>query len=134
MDIKDELMDVWDDVLSPLFDELSADVSIELLDKSATATDDLYDEASDGKVYKPPVTIKGRVKIEKERLTLPGGGELDVDGRMTFKTKDLKENAPELDFSTRISFNGATYSVAHIEKSSQVAGDFLLTRIFIKEA
>lgn len=131
-DLRDEIMDAWDDVLSPLFDELSTDVSVELFDKGVTTTDDLYDEAADEKVYMSPVTINGRVKIEKERLTMPGGGYLDVDGRMTFKTKDLTLNALDLDFSTRIGFSGSNYSVVHIERSSQVAGEFLLTRIFIK--
>jgi len=132
MGIKDEVMDAWSDVLSPLFDEFAADVSVEMLDESSTVTDDLYDEPVQTKNYKPPVTIKGRVKIEKDRLVLPSGESKDIDGRITFKTEDLRANGIQLDFGTRINFKGKNYIVIHIEETSEVGDEFLLTRVFLQ--
>ncbi len=134
MGIKDEIMDAWSDVLSPLFAEFAADVEIEMLDESGTITDELYDEPVQTKNYKPPVTIKGRVKIEKDRLVLPSGESKDIDGRITFRTEELKANGVQLDFGTRISFKGKSYIVIHIEEASEVGEEFLLTRVFLQGA
>lgn len=132
MGVRDGIKDAWDDVLSPLFDEFASDVSIEALDKDTTVVDDLYDEAVDTKRYLPPLVIKGRVKIEKDRLVLPGGEFKDIDGRATFKTEDLKENGIEMDFGARIGFKGKNYSVVHIEETSSLGDEFLLTRVFLE--
>lgn len=133
MGIRDEVMDAWDNTLSPLFDEFAAEVSVEVLDKDATVTDDLYDEETDGKVYKEPVVIKGRVKIGKDRLVLPGGESVDIDGRVTFKTEDLDAGAVDMDFGVRITFKGIPYIVIHIQETSEVGEEFLLTRVFLRE-
>jgi hypothetical protein len=132
MGIKDGIKDAWDDVLSPLFDEFASDVSIEVLDRNTTVKDDLYDEAVEAKRYLPPVVVKGRVKIAKERLVLPGGGVIDTDGRATFKTEDLRANGIKLDFSTRVNFKGSAYSIAHIKETSSIGDEFLLTMVFLK--
>ena len=134
MGVKDGIKDAWDDVLSPLFDEFASDVSIEALDKDTTVTDDLYDEAVETKRYLPPVTLKARVRIEKDRLVLPGGELRDVDGKATFKTGDLKTNGIEMDFGTRIGFKGRSYKVVHIEETSSLGDEFLLTRVFLEGA
>ena len=134
MGIKDEVMDTWSDVLSPLFAEFAADVSVEMLDERGTVTDDLYDEPIQTKNYKPPVVIKGRVKIEKDRLVLPSGESKDIDGRITFRTEELKANGIQLDFGARISFKGKNYIVIHIEETSEVGAEFLLTRVFLQGA
>jgi len=134
MGIRDGIKDAWDDVLSPLFDEFASDVSIEVLDRNTTVKDDLYDEAVEAKRYLPPVVIKGRVKIAKERLVLPGGEFKDIDGKATFKTEDLDANGIQMDFTTRIGFKGRSYSVVHIEETSGVGDEFLLTKVFLGAA
>jgi hypothetical protein len=134
MGVKDGIKDAWDDVLSPLFDEFASDVSIEVLDKDTTVTDDLYDEPVETKRYFPPVVIKGRVKIEKDRLVLPGGEFKDIDGKATFKTEDLRAAGINLDFGTRIGFRGRSYKVVHIEETSSLGDEFLLTRVFLEGA
>jgi len=126
-------MDAWDNTLSPLFDEFAADVSVEVLDKDATVTDDLYDEETDEKVYKEPVVLKGRAKIGKDRLVLPGGESMDIDGRVTFKTEDLLAGGIDMDFGIRITFKGIPYIVIHFQETSEVGEDFLLTRVFLQE-
>ena len=134
MGVKDGIKDAWDDVLLPLFDEFATDVSIEALDKDTTVVDDLYDEAIETKKYLPAVVIKGRVKIKKDRLVLPGGEFKDVDGKATFKTEDLKANGIEMDFGTRIGFKGKGYSVVHIEETSSLGDEFLLTKVYLEAA
>lgn len=134
MGIKDEVKDAWSGVLSPLFDEFAADVSIEMLDKDETVTDDLYDEPVSTKNYKPPVIIKGRAKIEKDRLVLPSGEFKDIDGRITFKTEDLQAKGVQLDFGTRINFKERNYIVIHIEETSEIGEEFLLTKVFLQGA
>lgn len=134
MGVKDGIKDAWDDVLSPLFDEFASDVLIEMLDKDATVVDDLYDEAVETKRYLPSLVIKGRVKIEKDRLVLPGGEFKDIDGKATFKSEDLKANGIQMDFGTRIGFKGRSYSVVHIEEASSLGDEFLLTKVFLESA
>ena len=84
------------------------------------------------KVYREPVTLKARVKIEKDRVVLPGGETKDVDGKVTFKTEDLIAQNVELDFGTLIRFKEQKYVVIHIQESSEVGEEFLLTRVFLK--
>ena len=134
MGIRDGIKDAWDDVLSPLFDEFASDVWVEVLDRDTTVKDDLYDEAVEAKRYLPPIVVNGRVKIAKERLVLPGGEFKDIDGKATFKTEDLKANGIQMDFTTRITFKGKSYSVVHIEETSGVGDEFLLTRVFLGAA
>lgn len=134
MGVRDGIKDAWDDVLSPLFDEFASDVSIEVLDKDTTVVDDLYDEAVETKRYLPPVAMKARVKIEKDRLVLPGGELKDIDGKATFKTEDLKAAGINLDFGTRVNFKGKGYTVVHIEETSSLGDEFLLTRVFLEGA
>ena len=133
MGIKDEVRDAWDGVLSPLFDEFAAEVSVEVLDTEATAVDDLYDEEEEEKIYKDPVTLTARIKIEKDRVVLPGGETVDIDGRAVFKTEDIEEKEIELDFGTLIGFKGGKYTVIHIGESSQVGDEHLLTRVVLRE-
>lgn len=134
MGIRDGIRHAWDDVLSPLFDEFATEVSVETLDKDTTATDELYDEAVETKEYLPPVALKARIKIAKERLVLPGGEFKDIDGKATFKTGDLKANGIQVDFGTRIGFKGKGYKVVHIEETSSVGDEFLLTKVFLEGA
>lgn len=42
MGLKNEIGRAWDEVLSPLFEEFSVDVAVELLDVGATALDPVY--------------------------------------------------------------------------------------------
>ena len=133
MGIKDEVRDAWDGVLSPLFDEFAAEVTVEVLDAENTVVDELYGEEEEEKVYRDPIPLKARVKIEKDRVVLPGGETKDIDGRATFKTEDLNAQAVELDFGTVFRFKGEKYTVIHIQESSGVGEDFLLTRVLLKE-
>ena len=134
MGIKGEVMDAWTNTLSPLFAELSAEVLVETLSESQTAVDDLYDEPIETKDYSEPVAVKARVKIEKDRLVLPSGESKDVDGRVTFRTEELLEKGIELDFGTRLTFAGQRYVVIHIERTSQVEEEFLLTKAYVEAA
>jgi hypothetical protein len=134
MGIRDGIRHAWDDVLSPLFDEFATEVSVEVLDKETTVADALYDEAVETKKYLPPVALKARIKIAKERLVLPGGELKDIDGKATFKTGDLKAAGVNLDFGTRIGFKGKSYKVVHIEETSSVGDEFLLTKVFLEVA
>lgn len=132
MGIKDEVRDAWDGVLSPLFDEFAAEVIVEVLDSENTVVDELYGEEEEEKVYMEPVTIKARVKIEKDRVVLPGGETKDIDGRVTFKTEDLQAKGVKLDFGTVVRFRDEKYTVIHIQESSELGEDFLLTRVFLE--
>lgn len=134
MGLRDEVKTAWDDVMSPLFDEFAADVAIEVLDTENTVRDDLYDESVQTKKYKDPVIIKGRAKIGKDRLVLSSGESKDIDGRITFKTEDLKVNGIQMDFGTRINFKDKNYIVIHIEERSGIGEEFLLTRVFLQGA
>ncbi|MDI6792592.1 MAG: pectinesterase family protein [bacterium] len=93
----------------------------------------IYDESVETQ-YQPPVTIKGRAKIEKDRLVLPGGESLDVDGRVTFRTEELRAKGVQLDFGARIGVDGGSYLVIRIERTSEVGDEFLLTRVFLQKA
>jgi len=134
MGLKDGVRAAWDKALSPLFGDFSGEVLVECLDRSAPAVDPLYGEPVAAKEYLEPVAFKARVKIERERLVLPSGEEIDVEGRMTLRTEDLAAAEIELDFAARITVDGVRHAVAHIETAAQVGEEHLLTKVWLKEA
>ena len=137
MGLKDGVKAAWRGALSPLFEEFAGEVGVERLDRSAppqgTEIDPLYDEPTGEKQHLPPVTLKARWKLERERLVMPGGEEIDVEGRATLRTEDLAAAGIELDFASLITVEGRKLAVAHIEKGAQVGAEHLLTKVWLKE-
>jgi len=131
MGLKETILEVWENVVSPMFAELGAEVDVEVLDP-ATAVDPLYGEAVTEKEYSEPVVLKARAKIEKDRLVTAGGESIDVDGRITFRTQELEEKGVALDFGSLVSLGGGKYSVVHIEKTAQVGDQFLLVKVWVR--
>jgi len=129
--IRDTILDAWDTVASPMFAELGEDTDIEVF--AETPVDPLYGEAAATKEYADPVSIKARVKIERDRLTTPGGEEIDVDGRITFRTDELEEKSIVIDFGSLVTVSGQKYTVVHMEKAAQVGDRYLLTKIWVRE-
>ena len=123
----------WDGSLSPLFEEFSAGVQVEVLDPTALAVDPLYGEPVAGKQYLSPVTVKARVGMEHERLVKPGGEMIDTDGRVVLRTEELTAAGVGLDFSSLITVSGRKYAVAHIETAAQVGEEHLLTKVWLRE-
>ena len=131
--LKEGVKAAWDGALSPLFEEFSAEVQVEVLDPGAAAIDPLYGEPVAEKQYLPPVTVKARVRMEHERLVKPGGEEVDTDGRVTMRTKELEAAGVAPDFSSLVTVSGRKYAIAHIETAAQVGEEFLLTKVWLKE-
>ncbi len=133
MGLKQGVKAAWRGALSPLFEEFAGAVGIECLDRSAPELDPVYDEPVGGKQYLPPVMFKARWKLERERLVLPGGEEIDVAGRVTLRTEDLTAAGVELDFASLVTVEGTKLAIAHIEGAAQVGGEHLLTKVWLKE-
>lgn len=132
MTIRDTILDAWDTVASPMFAELGEDISIEVLD-AETSVDPLYGEAATTKEYAEPVLIKARAIIEKDRLTTPGGEDINFDVRVTVRTEELEEKSVVLDFGSIVAIGGQKYIVVHIEKSAQVGDRYLLTKVWVRK-
>jgi len=131
--LKEGVKAAWDGTISPLFEEFSTEVEIEILDTGAATVDPLYGEPVAGKQYLPPVTVKARVRMEHERLVKPGGEMIDTDGRVVLRTEDLAAAGVELDFAARITVDGKQYAVAHIETAAQLGEEYLLTKVWLRE-
>jgi hypothetical protein len=134
MGLKDGVKAAWRGALSPLFEEFSGEVSVECIDRSVPGLDPVYDEPLGEKQYLPPVSFKARWKLERERLALPGGEEIDVEGRVTLRTEDLEAAGVALDFASLVTVEGRRLAVAHIERRAQVGGEHLLTKVWVRES
>jgi len=133
MGLKEGVKAAWDAALSPLFAEFASPVQIECLDRSAAQVDPVYGESTNAKEYLPAVTLPARWRLARERMTLPGGEEIDVDGRVTLRTEDLDAAGIELDFAAVVTVEGRRLAVAHIERRAQVGDEHLLTKVWLKE-
>ena len=133
MGLKEGVQAAWQGALSPLFAEFAGEVLIECLDRSAAQIDPVYGESTGAKEYLPAVALPARWKLARERMTLPGGEEIDVDGRVTLRTEDLAAAGIELDFATLVTVEGRRLVVAHIERRAQVGADHFLTKAWLKE-
>ncbi len=133
MGLKEGVKAAWRGALSPLFEEFAGEIGIECLDRSAPELDPVYDEPTSAKQYLPPLTLKARWKLERERLVLPGGEEIDVAGRATLRTEDLAAAGIEFDFASLVTVEGRKLAIAHIEGAAQVGGEHLLTKVWLKE-
>ena len=133
MGLKDGVKAAWRGALSPLFGEFAGEVEVERLDRSQPAVDPVYGEAIGEKQYLPPVTFKARWKLARERLVLPGGEEIDVEGRATLRTEDLAAAGVELDFAALVTVESRKLAVAHIERAAQVGEEHLLTKVWLRE-
>ena len=133
MGVREGVLAAWQGALSPLFGEFAGEAQVEVLDRSAAEVDPVYGEPTAQKRYLPAVPLKARWKLARERLALPGGEEIDVDGRVTFRTEDIVEAGVELDFSTLVTVEGRRLAVAHIERRAQVGAEHLLTKVWLKE-
>jgi hypothetical protein len=133
MGIKEEVHKAWDNVLSPFFEELSTEVLLQSVDAAATQADPLYDEPVSATAFTDPVPVRARVKLEKERLVLPGGEEVEIDGRVTARTDELEAKGLALEVGARVTFGGERYTVVHREARAEVAERFLLTRAAVRK-
>ncbi len=133
MGLKEGVKAAWRGALSPLFEEFAGEVGVESLDRSAPELDPVYDEPVGGKQYLPPVMFKARWKLERERLVLPGGEEIDVAGRVTLRTEDIAAAGIELDFASLVTVEGRKLAIGHIEGAAQVGAEHLLTKVWLKE-
>ena len=134
MGLKEGVKAAWDNALSPLFGEFAGEVQVECLDRTAPPVDPLYGEPTGEKQYLPPVVLKARWKLERERLVLPGGEEIDAEGRVTFRTEDLGAAGVELDFAALVAIDGTRYAVVHVETAAQVGEEHLLTKAWLGRA
>ncbi|MFN3485191.1 MAG: hypothetical protein ACK44W_06890 [Planctomycetota bacterium] len=123
----------WDNVLSPFFEELSTEVLVQAVDAPSTQKDPLYDEPVSVKAFTDPVPVRARLKLEKERMVLPGGEAVEIDGRITMRTDELEAKGLALDVGSRITFQGERYTVVHREARAEVAERFLLTRVAVQK-
>jgi hypothetical protein len=133
MGLKEEVHKAWDNVLSPIFEELSTEVLVQSVDTASTQKDPLYDEPSSTKVFTEPVPMRARVKLEKERLVLPGGEAVEIDGRVTVRTDELDTKGLALELGARVTIEGERYTVVHRETRAEVAEQFLLTRVAVRK-
>ena len=133
MGFREAVKAAWRGALSPVFEDFSGEVLVECLDPAGQQVDPLYDETASEKQYLPPVPLKALWKLARERVALPGGGEIDVDGRVVLRTEDLAARGVELDFASLVTVEGGKYAVVHIEAAGQVGGEHLLTKVRIKE-
>ena len=133
MGLREGVKAAWDGSISPLFGEFAGEVTVECLDRSAPSLDPVYGEQTGQKQYLPAVTLKARWKLERERAVLPGGEEIDAEGRVTVRTEDLVAAGVELDFATLVTVEGRRLAVAHIERRAQVGDEHLLTKIWLRE-
>ncbi len=133
MGIKEEVNKAWDNILSPIFEELSTEVLVQAVDVASTQADPLYDEPAAEKAFTDPVAVRARVKLEKERLVLPGGEAVEIDGRVTMRTDELEAKGLALDVGFRIIFQGERFTVVHREARAEVAERFLLTRAAVRK-
>jgi len=133
MGIRDEVDRAWDNVLSPFFAELSTEVMVQSVDTSSTQIDPLYGEPVSSKSFTDPVPVRARVKLERERLVLGGGEEVEIDGKVTVRTDELEAKGLVLDVGSRLTFQGERYTVVHKEARAEVADNFLLTRVDVRK-
>ncbi len=133
MGVKDEVNKAWDNILSPFFEELSTEVLVQAVDAASTEKDPLYDEPAAAKAFTDPVPVRARVKLEKERLVLPGGEAVEIDGRVTVRTDEIEAKGLDLDVGARVTFQGERYTVVHREARAEVAERFLLTRVAVRK-
>jgi hypothetical protein len=134
MGLKDGVKAAWRGALSPLFGEFAGEVQVECIDRSVPELDPVYGEPVSEKQYLPPVALKARWKLERERLVLPGGEEIDVEGRVTLRTEDLEAAGVALDFASLVTVEGRRLAVAHIERRAQVGEEHLLTKVWVRES
>ena len=133
MRLKEGVKAAWRGALSPLFEEFSGEVGVECLDRSAPEVDPVYDEPTGEKRYLPPAMFRARWKLERERLVLSGGEEIDVAGRVTLRAEDLATAGVEIDFASLVTVEGRKLAIAHIEGAAQVGGKHLLTKVWLRE-
>ena len=77
--------------------------------------------------------MRARVKLQKERLVLPGGEDVEIDGRVTVRTDELEAKGLALEVGSRVTFRGERYTVVHREARAEVAERFLLTRAAVRK-
>ncbi len=133
MGLREEVHTAWDNVLSPFFEELSTEVLVQSVDAASTQTDPLYDEPVSTTLFTDPVPVRARVKLEKERLVLPGGEAVEIDGRVTVRTDELEAKGLALELGARVTFQSERYTVVHREARAEVAEKFLLTRVAVQK-
>jgi hypothetical protein len=133
MGIREEVEKAWDNVLSPLFGEFSTEVMVQTADVPGTPADPLYGEPAGGKAFTDPVPLRARIKLEKERLVLPGGEAFEIDGRVTVRKDELLAKGLSLEIGSRIVFQGGRFIAIHREERAQVGDRYLLVRVAVRK-
>jgi len=131
MGLRQGVKSAWEEALSPLFEEFSAEVLVESVDTTTTAVDPLYGEPVAEKQFTDPVPVRARLKIERERLVQPGGEDIEIDGKITVRSDELADKDIGLEIGSRITFQGERYTVVHREARAELGEEFLLTRVAI---
>ena len=131
MGLKQGVLSAWDKALSPLFEEFSAEVMVQSVDTASTVTDPLYGEPVQEKRFTDAVPVRARLKLEKDRLVLPGGEDIEIDGRITMRSDELEAQGLLLDIGSRITFQGERYTVVHREARAELGEEFLLIRVSV---
>jgi len=131
MGLKQGVRAAWDKTLSPLFEEFSAEVLVQSVDTASTAVDPLYGEPVQEKRFTDPVAVRARIKLEKERLVLLGGEDIEIDGRITVRSDELDAQGLSLEIGSRITFQGERYTVVHREARAELGEEFLLVRVSV---
>jgi len=129
--LKQGVKAAWDKTLSPLFEEFSAEVMVQSVDTVTTTVDPLYDEPIAEKRFTDPVAVRARVKLEKERLVLPGGEDIEIDGRIRMRSEELEAQGLTLEFGSRLTFQGERYTVVHREARAELGEEFLLVQVAV---
>jgi len=131
MGLKEGVRSAWDKALSPLFEEFSAEVLVQSVDTTTTTVDPLYGEPVQEKRFTDPVAVRARLKLEKERLVLPGGEDIEIDGRITVRSDELEAQGIALAIGSRLTFQGERYAVVHREARAELGEEFLLIRVSV---
>jgi len=131
MGLKQGVRSAWDKALSPLFEEFSAEVLVQSVDTATTTVDPLYGEPVAEKRFTDPIPVRARIKLEKERLVLPGGEDIEIDGSITVRSDELEAQGLSLEIGARITFQGERYTVVHREARAELGEEFLLVRVAV---
>jgi len=131
MGLKQGVKAAWDKALSPLFEEFSAEVLVQSVDTASTTVDPLYGEPVAEKQFTDPVPVRARLTLEKDRLVLPGGEDIEIDGRITVRSDELEALGISLEIGSRLTFQSERYTVVHREARAELGEEFLLVRVAV---
>jgi len=62
---------------------------------------------------------------------LPGGEDIEIDGRITVRSDELEAQGIALAIGSRLTFQGERYAVVHREARAELGEEFLLIRVSV---